>query len=90
MTGYRERYTLDVSEIEFNQDHLHIPCRFLPAHSGDDVVRLVKSTTAKTLFKLIPQLRKELWKGELWTDGYRIATISGKGNKTVIQNLALD
>jgi len=26
-----------------------------------------------------------LWGGEFWTDGYYIATISGKGNKAVIE-----
>jgi len=86
MTGYKERYALEISEIGFDQDHLHILCRFLPTHSGGDVVRLVKSTTAKEIFKFIPSIKKELWKGEFWTDGYYIATISGRGTKSVIQN----
>ena len=85
MTGYKDRYTLDVSEIGFDQDHLHILCRFLPTHSGGQVVRLVKSTTAKELFTFIPTLKKELWRGEFWTDGYYIATISGHGMTETIR-----
>jgi putative transposase len=30
-------------------------------------------------------IKRELWGGEFWTDGYYIATISGKGNKAVIE-----
>jgi len=45
----------------------------------------MKSTTAKEVFKCIPSIKKELWKGEFWTDGYYIATISGKGSKRVIE-----
>jgi len=85
MTGYKERYTLDISEIGFDQDHLHILCRFLPTHAGGQVVRLIKSTTAKEIFKFIPSIKKELWKGEFWTDGYYIATISGRGTTETIR-----
>ena len=86
LTGYKERYTIEISEIGFDQDHLHILCRFLPKYSGGQVVRLMKSTTTKEIFKFIPSIKKELWRGEFWTDGYYIATISGRGNKAVIQN----
>ena len=86
MTGYKERYTIEITEIGFDQDHLHILCRFLPKYSGGQVIRLMKSTVAKAIFKFIPSIKKELWKGEFWTDGYYIATISGHGTKSVIQN----
>ncbi len=36
--------------------------------------------TAKQLFKQFPELRKDLWGGEFWSDGYFISTISEKGN----------
>ena len=86
MTGYKERYTIEITEIGFDQDHLHILCRFLPKYSGGQIVRLMKSTTAKEIFTFIPSIKKELWRGEFWTDGYYIATISGHGTKSVIQN----
>ena len=86
LTGYKERYTIEISEIGFDHDHLHILCRFLPKYSGGQVVRLMKSTTTKEIFKFIPSIKKELWRGEFWTDGYYIATISAHGTKSVIQN----
>ncbi|HDZ62526.1 MAG TPA: IS200/IS605 family transposase, partial [Nitrospirae bacterium] len=49
------------------------------------VIRVIKSISAKRVFKEAPEIKKELWGGEFWTDGYYIATISGKGNKEVIE-----
>ena len=46
---------------------------------------VIKSISAKRVFKEVPEIKKELWGGEFWTDGYYIATISGKGNKEVIE-----
>ena len=42
--------------------------------------------TAKAIFEQLPEIKKELWGGEFWTDGYYVATISGRGNKKVIEN----
>ena len=47
---------------------------------------MVKSLTAKAIFEQLPEIKKELWGGEFWTDGYYVATISGRGNKKVIEN----
>jgi putative transposase len=41
--------------------------------------------TAKQIFKQVPEIKKSLWGGELWTDGYYFATVSGKGDKKVIE-----
>ena len=34
----------------------------------------------------MPSIKKELWGGEFWTDGYYVATISGRGDKRTIEN----
>ena len=85
VAGLKERYAIDVSEIGFDQNHVHLLCQFLPKYSGGAVVRLLKSLTAKDVFHFILSIKKELWGGEFWTDGYYIGTISNKGNKTVIE-----
>lgn len=86
ITGFKERFAIDVHEIGFDQNHIHILCRFLPKYSGGQVVGLIKSQTASDIFKFIPSIKKELRGGEFWTDGYYIGTISGKGSKSVIIN----
>ena len=41
--------------------------------------------TAKQLFKQVPEIKKQLWGGEFWTDGYYFATVSGKGDRKIIE-----
>ena len=84
-TGFKERYAIEIQEVGFDQDHIHILCRFLPKYAGGQVIRLIKNLTSKHVFNKHPEVKKYLWGGEFWTDGYYIATISGKGNKYVIQ-----
>ncbi len=83
--GFKERYAIEVSTIGFDQDHIHILCRFLPKYSGGQIVRILKSVTGRGIFAQIQGIKKELWGGEFWMDGYYIATISGRGNKDVIE-----
>lgn len=75
------RYDIDFEKIGCDGDHIHILCSFPPTkYKGGDVVRIFKSITARELFKQFPQLRKELWGGELWSDGYYLATVGERGD----------
>jgi putative transposase len=57
----------------------------LPKYSGGQVIRLIKSITAREIYKRVPEIKKELWGGEFWTDGYYFATVSGRGDRGVIE-----
>ena len=85
ISGIKERYAIEVSHVGFDQNHVHLLTRFLPKYSGGQVIKLVKSLSAKAVFREVPEVKNELWGGQFWTDGYYIATISGKGNKAVIE-----
>lgn len=85
MRGFKDRYDLEIQTAGYDQNHVHILCKFLPKYSGGDVVRLIKSITSRQVFKQVPEVKKELWGGEFWTDGYYIATVSGKGDRKVIE-----
>ena len=75
------RYDIDFEKIGCDGDHIHILCSFPPTkYKGGDVVRIFKSITARELFKQFPQLRKDLWGGELWSDGYYLATVGERGD----------
>jgi len=82
---FKERYDIEVSTIGFDRNHIHILCRFLPKYTGGQVIRTIKSITGRQIFSKVPGVKKELWGEEFWTDGYYIATISGRGNKEVIE-----
>jgi REP-associated tyrosine transposase len=85
MKGFQERYAIEIQQVGFDRDHIHILCRFLPKYSGGQVIRIIKSITAQQIFRNIPRIKRNLWGGEFWTDGYYIATISGRGDKKVIE-----
>jgi len=85
LRGIKERYAIEITQVGFDQNHLHFLLRFLPKYSGGQVIKLIKSITAKTVFKDVLEIKQELWGGEFWTDGYYIATISGRGDKKIIE-----
>lgn len=81
-----ERYELQISELGCDQDHIHLLCSFHPKYAGGEIVRIFKSITARQLFRQFPDLKKELWGGEFWSDGYYIGTIGERGNLTTLEN----
>lgn len=80
-----ERYDFTLEQIGTDGDHIHLLCSFAPKYSGGQFVRLYKSITAKELLRKFPDLKKELWGGEFWTDGYYFATVSERGNWSIVE-----
>ena len=89
LKGFKERFAITISTVGFDGDHMHLVCQFLPKYSGGQVIKGIKSLTARQVLK-IPRIKKELWGGEFWTDGYYIATVSPHVNKKVIENYVLN
>lgn len=83
------RYDIVFEKIGCDNDHIHVLASFPPKYSGSMVVRIFKSITARELFRQFPLLKKDLWGGEFWSDGFYLATVSERGNwKTVEQYVA--
>ncbi len=57
--GFEVRYAIEVSHVGFDKNHVHILCKFLPKYSGGQVIKLIKSITAKEIFKLVPETKQE-------------------------------
>ena len=83
--GFAERYEFEIEKLGADLDHVHLLCSFHPKYAIGQTVNLYKSTTAKHLFKRHPELRKELWGGEFWTDAYYAATVGERGNWKVVE-----
>jgi putative transposase len=79
-----KRYEINFENIGTDGDHIHLLCSFHPKYAGSYIVGMFKSITARELFRRFPELRKSLWGGELWSDGYYLATVSEKGNWQVV------
>ena len=83
--GIGLRYDMDFEKIGADINHIHILMSFPPKYGGSDVVRIFKSITAKQLFIQFPILKKDLWGGEFWSDGFYISTVSEHGNWKVVE-----
>lgn len=79
------RYDIEFEKIGCDNDHIHILTSFPPKYSGSDIVRIFKSITARELFRQFPLLKKELWGGEFWSDGFYIATVGERGNWQIVE-----
>ena len=80
-----ERYDIEFEKLGYDADHIHLLASFPPKYGGSDVVRMFKSITAKQLFLRFPELKKELWGGQFWSDGFYIATVSERGNWAAVE-----
>jgi putative transposase len=80
-----ERYDLKIEQIGCDLNHIHILTSFHPKYSIGQFVRLFKSITAKQIFLKFPEVKKDLWGGEFWTDGYYVATVGERGNWSIVE-----
>jgi putative transposase len=65
-----------ISEIETDDDHVHLLIDCSPQHSIPSIMKALKGVSARLLFKEFPQLKKKLWGGNLWNPSYFVATVS--------------
>jgi putative transposase len=80
-----KRYEIHFLEIGTDRDHIHFLVQSVPTFSPTKIVRTIKSITAREVFRRMPSVKKCLWGGEFWTDGYYISSVSRKSSETVIQ-----
>ena len=45
LKGFKERYAIEISTVGFDQNHVHILCRFLSKYSGGQSIGDVLETT---------------------------------------------
>ncbi len=80
-----ESYELIYLEIGLDEDHAHFLIQSIPPYDPTKIVRVTKSITAKEMFKLHPEIKKQLWGGNFWTSGYYINTVGSYGNEKIIK-----
>ena len=80
------RYQLKFMEIGTDKDHVHFLVQSVPAYSVTKLVTLIKSITAREVFRLCPHVKKQLWGGEFRTDGYFVSTVGRHGDEDTIRD----
>ena len=79
-----KRYEIKFLEIGADNDHVHFLVQSVPKKSASEVVRVIKSITAREIFRRCPEVKKKLWGGEFWTSGYFVSTVGKHGNEEMI------
>ncbi len=78
------RYQVKFLEIGTDKDHVHFLVQSVPTYSVTKIVGLVKSLTAREIFKRCPQVKEQLWGGEFWTDVFFADTVGRHGDEAMI------
>ena len=81
-----DRYQVKFLEIGTDKDHVHFLVQSVPMYSVTKLVTMIKSLTAREIFRRCPHVKKQLWGGEFWTDGYFASTVGKHGDETMIGN----
>ena len=79
-----KRYEIIFLEIGTDSDHVHFLIQSVPKYSPTEIITKVKSITAKQIFERHPEVKKKLWGGEFWSDGYYVSSVGKHGNEEVI------
>lgn len=81
-----KRYEIKFLEIGIDKDHVHFLVQSVPMYLVKKIVQMVKSITAREVFRQCPHVKKQLWGGEFWTDGYFASTVGKHGDEEKIGN----
>jgi putative transposase len=80
-----EVYDITIDEMEVSPDHVHLFCSFPPRYSIAQVVTRFKSLSARAIFREFPQVKRQLWGGEFWENGYFARTVGDKVTAEMIR-----
>ena len=79
-----KRWEINFLEIGLDRGHAHFLIQAVPTYSVTMVVRVVKSVIAREVFAKVPGVKKKLWGGEFWGNGYFANTVGQHGSESVI------
>ena len=82
----QKRYEIEFLEIGSDDDHVHFLVQSVPMMSPKKIVQIIKSLTAREIFKSCPEVKKYLWGGAFWSEGYFVSTVGAHGNEQMIKN----
>ena len=80
-----EEYGFRIDTVGIMEDHVHIFIEARPKYSPAELVQIMKSISAREVFKKFPWFRKQLWAGELWNDGYLVRSVGDKVTADIIR-----
>ena len=86
LSEIEKRYFITPETIGFDEDHVHLLVQAAPKYSPSRIIQIIKSITAREMFKKFEEIKEELWGGEFWSDGGYVATVGEGTNADIIRN----
>ena len=80
-----ERFPIEMEAIGTDKNHIHRLCSAHPKMAPGRIVQLFKSLTAREIFRRKPAVKRVLWGGEFWSDGYEVATVGERANWQTVE-----
>ncbi|WP_373233479.1 IS200/IS605 family transposase [Cohnella sp.] len=81
-----KRYEIEFLEIGTDKNHVHFLVQSVPSYSPTKIIQTIKSITAREIFSRHPEVKKKLWGGQFWSDGYFVNTVSKFGSEVTVRN----
>jgi REP element-mobilizing transposase RayT len=85
-----KRYEVHFLEIGTDKNHVHFLVQSVPMQSPTQIIKMLKSITAREIFRRHPEVKTQLWGGEFWSDGYFVNTVSKFGDESTISQYVRD
>ena len=71
-----ERYEYTIEAVGIDDNHVHVFAGAHPAIAPAKLIQVLKSISAREMFRRFPQIKHYLWGGALWAIGYYVRTVS--------------
>lgn len=80
-----DRFPIEMEAIGTDKNHILLRCSAHPKMAPGRIVQIFKRLTARELFRRKPAVKRVLWGGEFWTDGYDVATVGERANWQTVE-----
>ena len=74
MIAEDNNFTID--EMKMDKDHVHLPVSCSPQNYISSMMKALKGVSAHKLFKQMPELKEQLYRGHLWNPSCFVAAVS--------------
>ena len=78
-------YDLEIDTMEVMEDHVHVFLSAPPRYAPARIAQILKSISARELFARFPRLRRQLWGGQFWEDGYFVRSVGDAVTAEIIR-----
>ena len=80
-----ERFPLEREAIDTDQHHIPLLGSAHPNVAPGRMGHMFTRLTAREIFRRKPAVKRVLWGGEFWSDGYDVATVGARANWQTVE-----